>query len=152
MQWGMRKILLKIEKCFPFQKSKRAAYIFFFNLRENSGNCAIETLEVQTRTQGSFRKEAPQTVALSRGVEARGHCDSLHSRGCSWWQNMGIHPARWSLSSVRPGHDWLTRKVSVPRGCARACAKGPQHLPLKQQRKKGGREEIRERKRKRKRR
>ena len=84
---------------FPISKSKRAAYIFFFNLRENSGNCAIETLEVQTRTQGSFRKEAPQTVALSRGVEARGHCDSLSTAeavpGDRTWESIrhaGLYP------------------------------------------------------------
>lgn len=64
---------------------------------------------------------------------------------------MGVHPARWSLSNVRqPGHDWLTRKVSVPRGCARACAKGPQRTSLcsniEEEKEEG--EEIRERKRK----
>lgn len=95
----MRKILLKIEKCFPFQKSKRAAYNFFFNLRENSGNCTIETLEVQTRTQSSFRKEAPQTAALSREVEAHRHCDTLSTAeavtGDRIWESIrhaGLYP------------------------------------------------------------
>ena len=99
----MRKIFLKIEKWFPFQKSK-SALILFFNLRENSGNCTIETLEVQTRRQGSFRKEAPQTVALSREVEAHEHGDTLSTAEAVTGQDMGTQHACWSLSSVRPGH------------------------------------------------
>ena len=100
----MRKILLKIEKCFPSQKSKSAAdYFFFLNFREDSGNCTIETLEGQTRRQGSFRKEAPQAVALSREVEAHGHWDTLSTAeavtGNRIWEfimHAGLYPT-WDL-------------------------------------------------------